>query len=714
MRSPTSPIPRVPELSNPNGKVPEWSYGYRSTLTGTELTLYAAPPDEHSNAALLNQNDDMEGWQKPNGFWPIIAANISGTTIIPAPNLAPLAPDELYVHPGNGFSSDTFAIVRWTAQSAGTYNISSTWRDLDPNGGDGFGAHIVLNGVSIFDANPPNGGNTSDTRTLSLSAGDLVDFVVDPGPSGNQNFDATALSVTIKKPLRIFLNWDPQENTVPRNYSLQLGPFNKILPRLFLQFSTPVFRVFNNRQSIQDRVRTLFNGAGVAVEFTDSSDGSVTVNFLQIIPGFEPVGVASQVDRYNQSPTTAKYVDIFVTNDTPAYVEFIATTIAHEVGHTLGLVHSGDLEEVMRCENITNNHSFMNFREGASLNCPPSSFLGSQNPVYYLRSWVNRESDESLQSQNIFPGSRDSYSDLERILVRFTFGKSISSSSQATSPIRLYDVNVFANQVGEAFTLLTHFDEIDLDALGAIDFPLRLGEGLSVFASSADDGRPNDVALALSGDPFDQSNLTISVVSGQQSAALQMQTSSNTFATLADASVNGSVGTAPTFTVVSRKSHGMAGFFEIDLPTTGSPGIECRTGGPTNDYQVVFKFNTPVTFASPSVISGMGSVTSTEVNEDQTEVTVSLTGVASGQTITVTLPAVNNGADTANLTVQMAVLVGDINSSGIVNSSDVSQVKLQSGHAISSSNFREDVTGNGQITSSDVALVKAQSGTGLP
>ena len=42
--------------------------------------------------------------------------------------------------------------------------------------------------------------------------------------------------------------------------------------------------------------------------------------------------------------------------------------------------------------------------------------------------------------------------------------------------------------------------------------------------------------------------------------------------------------------VVSRKMQGNAGTFDVDLPESGSPGIECRSGGPTNDYTVVFTF----------------------------------------------------------------------------------------------------------------------------
>ena len=43
------------------------------------------------------------------------------------------------------------------------------------------------------------------------------------------------------------------------------------------------------------------------------------------------------------------------------------------------------------------------------------------------------------------------------------------------------------------------------------------------------------------------------------------------------------------FSAVSRKTQG-AGTFDINLPPSGSPGIECRSGGGTNDYRVVFTF----------------------------------------------------------------------------------------------------------------------------
>jgi hypothetical protein len=62
----------------------------------------------------------------------------------------------------------------------------------------------------------------------------------------------------------------------------------------------------------------------------------------------------------------------------------------------------------------------------------------------------------------------------------------------------------------------------------------------------------------------------------------------------------------------------------------------------------------------------------------------------------------------------MGVLLGDTNANHAVNSTDVSQTKLQSGQAATASNFRGDVTLNGLINSSDVSTVKLQSGTALP
>jgi hypothetical protein len=164
--------------------------------------------------------------------------------------------------------------------------------------------------------------------------------------------------------------------------------------------------------------------------------------------------------------------------------------------------------------------------------------------------------------------------------------------------------------------------------------------------------------------------------------------------------------------VVSRKTHGNAGTFDVDLPESGSPGIECRFGGPTNDYTIVFTFENNVKVQGASITAGTGTVNSYNVAGNV--VTVNITGVTTAQTIIVTLAGVSDGTNISDVQATMGVLVGDTNANGLVNSTDVSQTQSQSGQLVTSSNFREDVTVNGLINSSDVALVQSQSGTGLP
>src|SRR6201984_2887231 len=61
---------------------------------------------------------------------------------------------------------------------------------------------------------------------------------------------------------------------------------------------------------------------------------------------------------------------------------------------------------------------------------------------------------------------------------------------------------------------------------------------------------------------------------------------------------------------VSRKTHGTAGNFDVDLPLAGQPGIECRTGGASGNHTVIVTFDVPVTVSSASVTPGNGGTAS--------------------------------------------------------------------------------------------------------
>ena len=162
---------------------------------------------------------------------------------------------------------------------------------------------------------------------------------------------------------------------------------------------------------------------------------------------------------------------------------------------------------------------------------------------------------------------------------------------------------------------------------------------------------------------------------------------------------------------VSRKVHGSAGAFDIDLPLTSKPGIECRSGGASGAYQVIATFASPVTMKGASVMYGSGSASSAAVSGSQ--VTVNLTGVTNAQITIVRIAGVNDGTNSASVDIPLGVLLGDTTANGSVNASDLGQTKSASGRALTASNFREDVTADGVINASDTTAVKAASGTAL-
>ena len=157
--------------------------------------------------------------------------------------------------------------------------------------------------------------------------------------------------------------------------------------------------------------------------------------------------------------------------------------------------------------------------------------------------------------------------------------------------------------------------------------------------------------------------------------------------------------------VVSRKVHGSAGTFDLDI-TSGSV-IECRSGGTNNNYTLVYTFNNLLNSCG---VASSGTVTSGP-NLNQCSVAVS---VPTPQTITVQLTGVaDTNGNVGNFSATMGVLVGDTNADTFVDAIDTAQTKSQSGNAVTNSNFREDVNVDGFIDAIDVALVKSKSGTVL-
>ncbi|MEQ1517352.1 MAG: fibronectin type III domain-containing protein [Usitatibacteraceae bacterium] len=163
--------------------------------------------------------------------------------------------------------------------------------------------------------------------------------------------------------------------------------------------------------------------------------------------------------------------------------------------------------------------------------------------------------------------------------------------------------------------------------------------------------------------------------------------------------------------VLARKVHGATGTYDIPIDTTpplaGAISVEPRAIG--SGHTLVFQFNVPVATTGTLTIAPVGTGTAAVAG---TDVVVTLSAMPDNQRTTISLAGVNGTA--VNVSASLGFLVGDVNTTRSVNSSDISGVKARSGQTTTSLNFRFDVNATGAINSSDISAVKARSGLVLP
>ncbi|PYK31536.1 MAG: hypothetical protein DME57_03290 [Verrucomicrobia bacterium] len=166
----------------------------------------------------------------------------------------------------------------------------------------------------------------------------------------------------------------------------------------------------------------------------------------------------------------------------------------------------------------------------------------------------------------------------------------------------------------------------------------------------------------------------------------------------------------------SRKAHGNI-IFDVNLPLSGTPAVECRSGGANGDFIIAFKFAVPLSSVGGRSLTGNGSILHAAISAgDPHEYILTLTGVTNAQNLTVALSNIVDvqGNTLSSCSVTVGILLGDANNDTFVDSGDITQVKGQSGQPVSTANFRADLNADGFIDSGDITLVKATSGTALP
>lgn len=161
---------------------------------------------------------------------------------------------------------------------------------------------------------------------------------------------------------------------------------------------------------------------------------------------------------------------------------------------------------------------------------------------------------------------------------------------------------------------------------------------------------------------------------------------------------------------VSRLTHGTAGTFDLPLALSGSPTIEMRNG--SGNHTVVVTFDRPISSASATIASGAATAGAPVLSGNTA--TVSLTGVADRQTLTLELDNVTptSGAAAPKVLVALSMLIGDVDQSGAVATEDVKLVTNFSGGVTSSSTFVYDVAPSGTVNSGDSLVTKNKHNDG--
>jgi hypothetical protein len=158
----------------------------------------------------------------------------------------------------------------------------------------------------------------------------------------------------------------------------------------------------------------------------------------------------------------------------------------------------------------------------------------------------------------------------------------------------------------------------------------------------------------------------------------------------------------------SRLTHGSAGDFDIEMPLTGTSGVEDRS---SSTYTAVFTFDSPVTSGEVTVLSGTATVGA--ITFSGNEMRAQLTGVTTAEIVTLRTQNIN-GDGQPHGDVPFGFLTGDIDSSRKVDRADVDQVVADKGQPVTSANFRDDVNLSGRVDQPDKHTVSANKGNRIP
>ena len=167
-------------------------------------------------------------------------------------------------------------------------------------------------------------------------------------------------------------------------------------------------------------------------------------------------------------------------------------------------------------------------------------------------------------------------------------------------------------------------------------------------------------------------------------------------------------GTPDLVSAASRLTHRTVGSFDIDMPLSGTSGVEDRDG--SGSFLAVFTFDAPVTSGNAQVVGGTATAGTPTFSGN--EMRVPLSNVADLQVVTIEISGVNEGDRTSD--VPFGFLIGDVDGNRMVAKADDNIFRADQHQVVTGSNFRDDINLSGVVDRPDHLEVKAHAHHSLP
>ena len=167
-------------------------------------------------------------------------------------------------------------------------------------------------------------------------------------------------------------------------------------------------------------------------------------------------------------------------------------------------------------------------------------------------------------------------------------------------------------------------------------------------------------------------------------------------------------GTPNLVSAASRLTHRTAGSFDIDMPLSGTSGVEDRDA--SGSFLAVFTFDAPVTSGNTQVVGGTATAGTPTFSGN--EMRVPLSNVADVQVVIIEISGVNEGGATWD--VPFGFLIGDVDGNRRVAKADDNILNADQHQVVTGSNFRDDINLSGVVDRPDHLEVKAHAHHSLP